>query len=62
MPCCSVKFCKNWNGNSKSKNIKFFTFPKDPDLAKEWIKRCDLVDKIHNLKDRMILCFLYDNI
>ena len=40
MPGCSVKSCKHWNGNTKNKNIKYFSFPKDPVLAEKWIGAC----------------------
>lgn len=56
MPGCSVQCCKNWNGKTKNQNIKYFKFPQDPDLSKEWSKACDN-DKIHNLKDGTLSIF-----
>lgn len=40
MPGCAVKFCPNWNGNTKHKGIKYFRFPKDPQLVSQWLKAC----------------------
>ena len=41
MPGCSVKFCTNWNGNTKSTDIRFFRFPKDKQIISKWIEACN---------------------
>ncbi|OXU31386.1 hypothetical protein TSAR_005900 [Trichomalopsis sarcophagae] len=41
MPSCSVKFCRNWNGNATSRSIKFFKYPVDARIADIWIKACE---------------------
>lgn len=35
---CAVAACKNQSG--KEPKLSFFSFPKDENLRKEWIKRC----------------------
>lgn len=35
---CSIKNCTNRTG---AKNIKFFPFPKEPDLFEQWMKACE---------------------
>lgn len=37
MPNCAVATCKNSNKTTKGSDIKFFTFPKNIDLSKQWI-------------------------
>lgn len=50
MPGCAVSTCKNWNKKTQGTNIKYYSFPKNEDLAKQWINACRRNDKI-NLKN-----------
>ncbi|XP_031785994.1 uncharacterized protein LOC116417376 isoform X2 [Nasonia vitripennis] len=52
MPSCSIKSCRNWNGNTTKKGIKFYRFPADARIAEIWIKACEN-EKI-NLKNARI--------
>ena len=65
---CSVASCKN---NSKkinnpenprwsSKHIIFFTFPKDPKLCKEWIRRCHRKDAF-SVKNKRVCSIHFKN-
>lgn len=49
MPACAVFTCKNSNHSTKGTDIKYFGFPKDDDVCKQWIVACGRKDKI-NLK------------
>ena len=49
MPGCDVATCKNTNKNTKGSEVKFFRFPRNEDLSKQWINLCRRNDKI-NLK------------
>lgn len=44
---CSVAICKNNAIKAKQmgEKIIWFTFPKDPKIRKEWVKRCYRKDK-----------------
>lgn len=39
---CSVAICKSNSKKAKEtgENIMFFSFPKDPEVRKEWIRKC----------------------
>lgn len=50
MPSCAVFGCKNNNRSTKGKEVRYFQFPKQDDLAKQWIELCGRKDKI-NLKN-----------
>lgn len=50
MPGCAVATCKNFNRKTKGTDIKYFSFPKNEDMAKQWITACRREDKI-NLKN-----------
>lgn len=54
IPGCSIESCKNWNNNVNTAEIKFFRFPRDPEMKNKWIKACDLSVKFSNLKDRNV--------
>lgn len=44
---CSVAACKSYYAKAlrEGERISFFTFPKDPQLQKEWKRRCYRKDK-----------------
>lgn len=46
MPGCALASCTNYNRNKKGKDIKYFRFPKNEDLANRWIVACRRKDKI----------------
>ncbi|XP_050300162.1 THAP domain-containing protein 1-like [Anthonomus grandis grandis] len=50
---CAVLGCKNHTKKTKGTKIKYFRFPKQEDLAKQWVIRCHRGDKI-NLKNACI--------
>ena len=41
MPNCAVQNCKSWNMNKNvDKNVKFFSFPTDPEIRNLWMRAC----------------------
>lgn len=50
MPDCAVAKCGNFTRKTKGTEIKYFRFPKNDDLAKQWEAACKRDDKI-NLKN-----------
>lgn len=54
MVICSVRGCK---GNNRRKNyegnLKFFTFPKNADLCKTWIRCCGKAGKVNTNTERI---------
>lgn len=44
---CSVAICKSHSGLAKSagEKLAFFSFPKDPNIKKQWIQKCYRKDK-----------------
>lgn len=50
MPNCAAATCKNTNRTTKGTDIKYFRFPKNEDMSKQWIVACRREDKI-NLKN-----------
>lgn len=44
---CSVATCKSNSKKAKEEGqlLRFFRFPKDPNVRKEWIKKCYRQDK-----------------
>lgn len=67
MPSCTVSYCKNFNTNTKETDIKYFSFPKYEDMAKQWITACKRSVKVNlkNGKDPILTtfyCILYQNI
>ncbi|CAH0548841.1 unnamed protein product [Brassicogethes aeneus] len=53
MPGCAVAGCRNFNKNTKGSDIKYFRFPKNGDMAAQWVNACKRKDKI-NLKNACI--------
>jgi hypothetical protein len=53
MPNCAVFGCLNHNKKTKGTDIKYFRFPKQVDLANQWINACCRADKI-NLQNASI--------
>jgi hypothetical protein len=49
MLSCAVAGCGNYNRVTKRTDVRYFHFPKNEDLAKQWIVACRRDDKI-NLK------------
>jgi hypothetical protein len=50
MPNCAVFGCNSQNRMKARAGIKFYTFPKNEDLALQWVYACGRQDKI-NLKN-----------
>ena len=46
---CSVATCKSNSKKAKEnlEHIMFFTFPKEPEIRREWIKKCYRKDKFN---------------
>lgn len=44
---CSVSTCKSNSAKAKAEgqNLMFFTFPKDSQIRKEWVRKCYRKDK-----------------
>lgn len=40
MPGCAVATCKNTNKKTKGSNVKYFRFPQNGDLSKQWVNFC----------------------
>jgi len=38
MPTCCIKNCRNLASDAFSNNVVFYTFPRDVDLRRKWIK------------------------
>lgn len=55
MPSCAIALCKNYNQKTKGTDVKYFRFPTNSDLAKQWIASCKREGKI-NLKNGK--CFI----
>ncbi|KAK9738047.1 THAP domain [Popillia japonica] len=47
---CAVNACGNYNRATKGSNIRYYRFPKDKALAKQWIAACKRYDVI-NIKN-----------
>nr|CAH7759843.1 unnamed protein product [Callosobruchus chinensis] len=60
MPGCAVANCKNYNRVTKGSGVKYFRFPKNEDLAKQWVIACRRKDEI-NLKNACICSKHFDN-
>lgn len=41
MPCCAVLKCGTYSRKTKGSNVIYHPFPKDPDLRKDWISKCE---------------------
>lgn len=54
MPGCEVAKCGNFNRKTKGTEIRYFKFPKNSELAKQWIVACKRDDEI-NLKNGKLL-------
>ncbi|KYM96017.1 hypothetical protein ALC62_13325 [Cyphomyrmex costatus] len=37
MPACCVKYCTSRTSGNKSKNVKYFRFPKDEIIRQQWL-------------------------
>nr|CAH7725046.1 unnamed protein product [Callosobruchus chinensis] len=53
MPGCAVATCRNTNRKTKGSDVRYFRFPQDEDLSKQWINVCRRNDTI-NLKNARI--------
>ncbi|KYN06230.1 hypothetical protein ALC62_02822 [Cyphomyrmex costatus] len=42
MPTCCIKNCRNRSSCVFSDNLMFYTFPKDTDLCRKWLKACGI--------------------
>jgi len=41
MPTCCIRNCKSRTGGAtKTKDIKFFSFPQNPAVKKKWLEAC----------------------
>lgn len=49
MPGGSVASCRSHSTKAKAsgERIIFFTFPKDPELSKQWLQECYRKDKVN---------------
>lgn len=47
MPNCAVFGCNNTNKNTKGTQVKFYSFPKNNDLAQQWLQACCRKDKVN---------------
>ncbi|KAK9721053.1 THAP domain [Popillia japonica] len=47
MPGCAVNGCRNYNRATKGSNIRYYRFPKDEALTKQWIAACQREDVIN---------------
>ncbi|VEN43569.1 unnamed protein product [Callosobruchus maculatus] len=50
---CAIAGCTNYTRRTKGTNIEYFRFPKQDDIAKQWVVACRREDKI-NLKNASI--------
>lgn len=55
MPSCAAVGCTNHSIRCKEKNLTLFTFPKDEQRRKEWIKKIK-VKRMDSLPNRLLLC------
>jgi len=46
---CAIAGCNNYTRKTKGSVIKYFRFPQQDDIAKQWVIACRRMDKI-NLK------------
>ncbi|KAL1493952.1 hypothetical protein ABEB36_009631 [Hypothenemus hampei] len=60
MPGCAVANCKNFNRKTKGTDIRYFRFPKNEDLAKQWVSACGRKDEI-NLKNACVCSLHFDD-
>lgn len=61
MVYCSVQDCHNSNdkkSKNKNKTVQFHRFPKDPELCKLWVEKCN--KKIINTKNSRICSVHFD--
>jgi len=38
MPVCCIKHCTSRTSHNKTKNVKFFRFPKEAIIRQQWLK------------------------
>lgn len=50
MPTCCIRNCKSRSGGAtKTRDIKFFTFPQDHVLREKWLKACNREEENLNM-------------
>lgn len=47
MPNCAVFGCNNTNRKTKGTGVKYYTFPKNNDLAQRWLQLCSRKDQVN---------------
>lgn len=47
MPGCAVSGCGNYTRKTKGSDVKYYSFPKNEDLARQWIQACRREDKFN---------------
>ncbi|XP_011686011.1 PREDICTED: uncharacterized protein LOC105448872 [Wasmannia auropunctata] len=53
MPSCCVPKCKSRSLRGKKCTIKFYGFPKEPHLRKQWLQACQRSDNVHY---QLVIC------
>lgn len=47
---CVVKGCKNYSNKKNKQLVRYFSFPNDENLKKQWISACQIDCEKHNIK------------
>lgn len=61
MPGCAVSGCLSYNRKTKGTDVKYYRFPKNEDLARQWLHACRREDEVnlqHDEFSRMLLNFI----
>ncbi|XP_018405698.1 PREDICTED: THAP domain-containing protein 5-like [Cyphomyrmex costatus] len=61
MPTCCIKYCTNRTSGSKSKNVKFFRFPKDKIIRQQWLIASQRTETNIKVDTAMICSNHFDN-